>query len=273
MMAPKLHFKLWPTIGTIVGLCIVMPLGIWQHGRRNEKLALEAERTRQLKLPPITIKTLSDLDPAQHNFRKVTMRGALDTSRVVLFRHRHHEGRPGFWVAAPLRLDDGSGAVWANLGWLSVRGGEEAAKQLAATQPPAQAYTGLLHVPSRIIADPKTRAQLKAGTLKVEGGLTSWRSYDLQALSDALPYPHPKTPLALVLDASHSGDPFPIAGADHITQPYLTAERHEGYMVFWYGTAAVLLALYLASSLGMVTSGRGRQRPQSLGGGADAADQ
>lgn len=263
-MAPPFRPKLWPTVGTIVGLCIVMPLGLWQHGRRDEKRALEAEHARQAKLPPITIKTLSALDPTQHNLRKVTVRGALDTSRTVLFRHRHHEGRPGFWVAAPLRFEDGSGALWANLGWLPIRDGEALAQKLAATTPPAQDYTGLLHVPSRIIADPKTRAQLASNTLKVEGGLTSWRSYDLQALSDALPYPHPKTPLALVLDTPRWEGPYPIASADHITQPYLTAERHEGYMAFWYGTAAVLLALYLASSFGMVSSGRARQRPQRL---------
>jgi cytochrome oxidase assembly protein ShyY1 len=49
---------------------------------------------------------------------RVRLRGEFDHARSVWLDNRLLDGRPGFWVVAPLRLD-GGGVVLVNRGWVA----------------------------------------------------------------------------------------------------------------------------------------------------------
>lgn len=260
-MAPKpsFHFRFWPTVGTLVGLAIVVSLGTWQLTRYLAKLEIEAERDARLEKPPARIDDLTDVDPDALNYRRVRATGRLDPAYTFIFKHRTHEKRPGVWLGGVLRLGDG-GALLVNRGWVHV----EHAEALAATPPrgDAQTFEGLFHVPPRIIADEAMRQRLEAGEAGLTDEPTAWDSVDLTAIYDALPYETPDQPAVVMLGPAHSGEPYPIAGYDTVAEPYLTSDRHMGYVVTWYGLALALVGMYLAYGFGYLGS-FGRRSPSN----------
>ncbi len=262
--------KLIPTIAMLIGLGILLGLGTWQYNRFNEKLVREAELATQSKLPAVALDTLPIANPdalTELNYRTITLTGQLDMSHAVLFKHRQYEHRPGYWLAAPLILNDGK-AVWTNLGWLPFDKGDELARELAATPTQKKAYTGLFYILPQNISDTRTRGALDRGDITgLASTFTQWHTYDIGALLELTPHTMGDTPAVLVLDESHSGDPFPLASTDTITQPYMTAERHKGYFLFWYSTAGALVLLWLGASLGLIGSfGRRRASTEEITG-------
>lgn len=253
-----LQLRLWPTLGAILGLSILVSLGTWQLNRYQYKLSLEQLQHHSAKLPALTLTNLEQLSPKTHNYRQVTVRGTFLNSYTVLFKHRQHDGHPGYWIATPLVLEGTQQALLVNRGWLP-RERVALANEIAQAKATPETLTGLLHIPDRIIADSRTRAQLKAGQPLIQDAPRQWSSYDLSAIQEHLPAKGPKQPTILVLDAQHSGDPFPIASSEHLTKPYMTAERHLSYLIFWYSMAVVLLAFYGAYTLGFLKSVKPKQ--------------
>ena len=254
----KFKLTLWPTLGTLVALSLLLGLGTWQWQRYQGKLALEATRDAQQKLAPKALSDVRDISPDDFAYRAVSVEGTLDNPKSVLFRHRQHDNHPGYWVGTPLMLKGGTQALIVNRGWVPKERGEEFIQGLI-KQPSKQArYEGVLHIPERIIPDARTRLKLKKGEVSLDQGALKLSSYDLKLIEDQLQgVTVPKTPSVLVLSPKHSGDPFPIASLDYITKPYMTSERHLSYSVFWYVMGIVLVGLYLGYSFGVVRSGRG----------------
>ena len=255
--------KLIPTLATLLGLVILLALGSWQLGRYYEKLDIEAQLAEKTALPPAALEHL-ELSPAnleKLSYRTISIQGTLDLDYAVLFKHRQYQHRPGYWIAAPLVLEDGQHAIWTNLGWLPFDQGPELAAELQKKPTPGPiTYTGLLYKLPQNITDTRSRQKF-ADASSIKGALSQWHSYDIEALLTRTPYEMGETPAVLVLDASHNGDPFPLASNDTITQPYMTAERHQGYFLFWYSTAGALLLLYLGASFGLI--GSFGKRPQT----------
>lgn len=254
--------RLIPTLATLIGLVLLIGLGTWQYQRHSEKLTQEAAIAAQSTLPPLLVETLPNTAAEFEalSYRTITLTGTLDMSHAVLFKHRQYDHHPGFWLAAPLVTKDRR-AVWANLGWLPFDQGAALAKEMAA-QPPVEAtYSGLFYVLPQNIADSRSRAAIARGDFPaIKGTQTQWHTYDIEALLTLTPYEMGTTPAVLVLDESHSGTPFPMASTQTITQPYMTADRHKGYFLFWYITAGALFMLYLGASFGVIGS-FARRRP------------
>ena len=261
----KLSFKpkLLPTLATLLGLALLLALGTWQLGRYHEKLEREAEIAAREDLPALALKALPSGDTAleELNYRSVTLRGELDMRYAVLFKHRQLDGRPGYWLAAPLVTADRR-AIWTNLGWLPFKEARSLAEAVSNRAPsPSETYQGLLYLLPQNIEDTITRARLERGELELKDTLSEWHTYDIEALLESTPYEMGSKPAVLVLDSSHSGEPYPIATTESLTKPYMTSERHQGYFLFWYSTAGALLLLYLGASFGLIGS---FQRPGSF---------
>lgn len=254
-----------PTIATLIGIGLLIGLGTWQFQRHGEKLEQEAAVATQSTLPALPVETLPTT-PREFealSYRTITLDGTLDMSHAVLFKHRQYAHHPGFWIAAPLVMKDRR-AIWTNLGWLPFDKGEALAKEMATHQPVEATYTGLFYVLPQNIADSRNRAAIARGDFPaIKDTLTQWHTYDIEALLALTPYAMGDTPAVLVLNESHSGDPFPMASTQTITQPYMTADRHKGYFLFWYITAGALFMLYLGASFGVIGS-FARRRPSSV---------
>ena len=249
---PTFRTSFWPTAATLVGLAMLLSLGTWQYSRYRQKLRLEAERHQRMKGDSVRVDSLAAFDKNTGPFSPVEVRGHLDPRYTFLFAHRFHNGKPGYWIGGVLRFDSGKGAVLVNRGWVHVRDAHEFVKT-----PPSdttQVFEGLVDQPERIIADDDTRKELAAGKIHLDGQVTEWETFDLKAVSDALPFDMPPKPTVVILGPKHSGNPYPVASFDYITHPYLTSERHLSYAVFWFATAIALLSMYLAAGFGYLGS-------------------
>ena len=106
-------------VAAVAGVAITARLGWWQLDRAAQKLAVERETEARAGLPPLGAATLarrSDAAAAQWH-RPVRVRGRWLASRTVLLDNRPLEGRAGFIVVTPLRLEHGD-AVLVQRGWL-----------------------------------------------------------------------------------------------------------------------------------------------------------
>ena len=250
----RFRIRFWPTLATVVGLIVLLSLGTWQLVRYFEKLEMEAEREERLEDSVVEADSLAAFKEKAAGYDSVALRGEFDPDYTFLFKHRVHDGKPGYWIGGVLRFARGDGAVLVNRGWVHREQVEEAAK----SPPPqgVQTYVGMVHAPDRIIADTATRNALEANKIDLADEVTEWDTYDLEGVADALPHNLPDEPLIVVLGPEHSREPFPVASLDYITEPYLTSERHLGYVLFWYATAIALLSMYLAYGFGYLGSYR-----------------
>lgn len=250
----RFRLRLWPTLGTLVGLAMLVSLGTWQASRFVEKLDVEAERDQHLGDEPIEVRSLADFEQRAASFRPVILIGELDPDYAFLFNHRVHQGTPGYWLGGVLRFVDGDGAVLVNRGWVH----RDQATQAAKKAPPGgvDGYVGLVHVPRRVVADTHMREQLDSGRATLQGEPTEWDTYDIEAIANALPHSFPEQPTIVVFGPDETVHPYPVASFEHVTAPFMTSERHLGYAVFWYTTALALLAMYLAAGFGYIGSRR-----------------
>lgn len=106
-------------LAAFAGAAVTARLGAWQLDRAAQKNAWHEARLRQARLPPLALAELArdtGAVPAQLH-RRVLLSGQWLAARTIYLENRQMNGRPGFYVVTPLRLDDG-GALLVQRGWL-----------------------------------------------------------------------------------------------------------------------------------------------------------
>jgi surfeit locus 1 family protein len=106
---------LWGTIGLVVAGAICVAAGYWQLGRAEQKQRLfatfDTSNTKQ------TLHDLiSDQAAGELRFQRIAVSGHYDADRQVFIDNMTHEGRVGYHVLTPLRVD--GKAVLVNRGWI-----------------------------------------------------------------------------------------------------------------------------------------------------------
>lgn len=106
------------TAAALAGCAVTLALGIWQWGRAHEKLALHAAIEQRKALAPLDERALlAARAPADLVHRPVVLRGQWVAGRTVFLDNRQMQGRPGFYVVTPLKLQGGDAAVLVERGW------------------------------------------------------------------------------------------------------------------------------------------------------------
>jgi surfeit locus 1 family protein len=101
-------------------VALAAKLGFWQLDRAHQKEALEAARaTRQQESPLDAAALARDAGAiAAQVYRRVRVTGRWVQGRTVYLDNRQMNGKVGFFVVTPLRLDDSAQAVLVQRGWL-----------------------------------------------------------------------------------------------------------------------------------------------------------
>ncbi len=229
------HFKpqTIPTVIMVLLLPLFCGLGLWQLDRTGQKRQLAANLEARRKLPALSLSERINESEAGE-FRHVTAVGHYLPERTVLIENRKHQGRVGFHVVTPLRLEGSEHVVLINRGW----------------------------IPREQLADPQQLPPTPESEVRINGAITRLHPPPALALAfepdagDSLPHwPYlttdhfarwsglPTRPFA-VLQSPGDADGFerdwPL--------PQFSDTMHIGYAIQWFAFALIALAIWLRLS-------------------------
>jgi surfeit locus 1 family protein len=210
-------------------------LGWWQLDRAAQKEALQQALEYSVALPPLPAQALArtPAPAAEQLHRRVMVRGQWLPERTVFLDNRQMDGRPGFFVLTPLRLDDGS-AVLVQRGWVPRDAQERTRLPPIAT--PAQPVTLTARVegpPARLYEF--TPQGGEAGPIR--------QNLSLEAFADETQLP--LRPLTLLQLDDDAAAPAADGLRRHWPLPAVDVHKHYGYAVQWFSLAALITGLYV----------------------------
>ena len=101
-------------------IVLMVNLGFWQLRRLDERRAFNEATAAAMAQAPADIRELLDSPGLPPDYTSATAAGAYLPDAEVLIGNRTSGGLPGYWLATPLRLDDGR-TVAVVRGWISRR--------------------------------------------------------------------------------------------------------------------------------------------------------
>lgn len=236
----RYRFKppLWAWLGLIPALALLVALGSWQMQRGVYKTRLQAVMDASGAQPaqPLTRDTQA---AGEREAPHVLARGRYLGERQLLLDNQGNEGRPGYRVWTPLRLDDGALLI-VDRGWVAQDGDRSRLPEIAVDGAQARELAGLW----RPLPQPGMR-------LAADGCAgTNWPrvvqypdAEDLRCLYADLG----EAPLAglLLLDPSAADGYL----RDWRVNASVPPQRHYAYAAQWYAFAATLLFLFVKLNL------------------------
>lgn len=228
-MAAASLLRFWAvTAAAVVGVAITASLGLWQLDRAEQKLALQGAIEAQTALSPVENPALiSATEPSLLVHRMARLRGEWLAQHTVFLDNRQMQGRPGFFVLTPLRLEGSAAIVVVQRGWV-------ARDFIERTRlPPVPTPPGVVEVVGRIAPWP---SQLYAfdgpeqGTIRQNADRDVW---SIQVGAQLL--------AVSVLQTTGPDDglsrQWPVAATG--------VDKHHGYAFQWFGLAVLITALYV----------------------------
>jgi surfeit locus 1 family protein len=212
------------TAFTVLMLPVVFSLGFWQLERAALKHRYEARYfDRMAETPRAMPNDLEDVE-----FLRVTVQGVYDPVRYFLVDNQIHEGRPGYWIIAVFRAEDGR--TWlVNRGWIPAPARRE---ELPGVTIPAEpvVITGVLWPDTGLVpllADDPWGSEWPKRVQRL----------DIVQMAEAVAA---SAPVELRLE---SGGPGVLVAAAQGHD--FKARTHEGYAAQWFGLGAVLVVGYI----------------------------
>ncbi|MFP5390360.1 MAG: SURF1 family protein [Gammaproteobacteria bacterium] len=230
-MPIRFRFRAVPFLATVVLVALGIALGQWQDRRAAGKLAIQAQQEQQARSEPLHIGALP-VEAAAVELRPVSVTGEFLAGYPVFLDNRPIDGKTGFYLLMPLRINGSNEHVLVARGWLP-RNTAEHDKLPPFTTPAGQVtVTGIAtshigHVmqlgeppaiaPRAILQNLEVSAFAKASGLELQ-------PFFLQQTRPATPD-----------DAMERRWPAPSMGAD----------KHKAYAFQWYALAVMAVLFFL----------------------------
>ncbi len=250
-MPSPVQFRFEPewriTLFTLVLVPVMVGLGFWQLQRAGEKAVLADSFERRQLQAPASPGELADLPGSALAYRPARIDGTPLAEEYFLLDNRIQGGRFGYEVLAVVLLDDGSGAVLLNRGWIA----GDAARQSLPRVPPMPervSVTGHVYVPPGkpyLLAEQRLEPGWPKLLQAVEMDLLAPELEDLGG-AVALPY-------SVRID---SGQPGALGVDWQVVN--ISPQKHQGYAVQWFTMAGVLLVVYMLRCTNLWALFRGR---------------
>ncbi len=217
--------RILPLVVGALTMALTVQLGNWQLHRAAGKAALQARLDAFDVATPIVA---HGGDSALEEWRPVRLDGHWRAQATIFLDNRTRAGRAGYHVLTPLQLDDGSGWVLVNRGWIAADADRSHLPYVATADDAQQHIEGRLR---HVETNPFTLGDASA----IRQGRV-WQVVDLARYRESTGLT--VTPW-LVQQTSTAADglerdwPRPDAGID----------RHRGYAFQWYALAALAAGL------------------------------
>ncbi len=233
MTATAVRGRRWLVLlAAALAVALTARLGFWPLSRAAQKVALQTQLDTRSTLPELTGTGLARTPAAaaaQH-YRRARLRGEWDAAHTVFLENRQMNGRPGFFVVTPLRLEGETAAVLVQRGWAPRDQRDRTALPKLTTRAGAVCVEGLIAPP------PARLYQFSA----VSSGLIR---QNLELTSFARETGLPLLPLSLLQRDS------PSTAGDGLLRrwslPTVDVQMHYGYAFQWFALSALMAGLYV----------------------------
>ncbi len=131
---PVLQFSWKIGLGYVVMMVLLISLGNWQIRRAHEKEQLLQERQKQSKLPPLDLNALHNPSLKQLQYRRVKVKGVYDSRHQILIDNQMYQGKVGYYVMTPLKIEGKSEAVLVNRGWVPMNQDRQQLPEIGLTE-------------------------------------------------------------------------------------------------------------------------------------------
>lgn len=217
------------TLLVVVVLCVFIALGRWQWGRGEAKDALAAQFARG---GDSVLELGAQGTDGLPRFAQLRVRGAWEADRQFLLDNRTREGRAGYEVLTPLRLEDGR-RVLVNRGWIPFSGRRDRLPDVVSGLP-----RGAVTVQGRLDALPTAGLASGRAAPALSGAWPRVTSFPTTAeLAAALGAD--LQPRVVLMDATEP------AGYRRDWRPFVKGpEQNYSYALQWWSFAVLLLVLY-----------------------------
>lgn len=217
------------TVAALLGIALTARLGMWQLSRAAQKQSLQALMDERPRMAPLDNAALLRAgDPSGLHYRSAHLRGRWLADHTVFLDNRQMDGKPGFYVLTPLRLDGSNAVVLVQRGWAQRDFGDRT--RLPALPP---LDDGSVAVQGRI-APPPAKLYDFAGA--DEG--TIRQNLDLARFAQEVGLP------LLPLSLQQLGPP-----SDGLARDWPAADtgiaKHQGYAFQWFALCGLIAILYL----------------------------
>lgn len=233
-MRPRFRFSLIPFVATIIVVALGVSLGNWQERRAAQKLALQAQMAARSAQAPLLLTGGTVTVPEE--FRPVGMRGAFVSSFPVFLDNRPYQGRAGYYLLMPFKIEGADQYVLVARGWLPRVPG--AVGQLPAYQTPA----GVTMVEGIVRSDLGHVMQLGTAAPVAPNAMLQNVKVSEVARASGLSL--------LPLFIEQTG---PQQAGDALVRdwpaPSLGVEKHQGYAFQWYALAVMAILFFVITGL------------------------
>ena len=111
------RFRWVPFVATLLLVALGMSLGQWQQGRAEQKVALEAKLAAGNRAAPLALgPQLMAAAPVE--FRRIKVAGQFVPGWAIYLDNRPYQGRAGFYLLMPFKIEGSSMHVLVERGWL-----------------------------------------------------------------------------------------------------------------------------------------------------------
>jgi cytochrome oxidase assembly protein ShyY1 len=224
------QFRWIPFLAAMFVMVVGIMLGNWQTRRAAEKIAIEQSIAERALQPAVDLN--QTYNSAEIEYRRVSAEGEFLADWPVYLDNRPNQGRAGFTLLMPLRLEKNGDLVLVARGWFPRNATERTRlPQIPVPQGPVR-IEGVAHRSAGHVL------QLGQAAAVVPGAIV--QNLEPEELSRAS-----KLPLQnfIIEQTSDTGDnlvrdwPQASAGVD----------KHRGYAFQWYALAATALLFFLVT--------------------------
>ena len=218
--------RLWPTLAAAAFIALTVSLGRWQTHRAEEKQELQS--LMEARMHETALQLTGSVDSAAPLlYRRVRAAGEWIASGQIFIDNQIHDGRAGFHVVTPLRLDGGKEAVLVNRGWIA-RSAEYPRAPSVAVPVGRVEVAGMASLPPRRV--------LELASTTIAGNV--WQNLSIERY--AAQTGTTVLPVVVLADI-----PAPGLTAVH-DKPDAGIARHREYALTWFALAATALAFWIA---------------------------
>lgn len=228
----------WTTLLVVAATGVMLRLGFWQLDRLAQRRAFNAEISRRLQAPPLTLGASPQNleDPASLKYRSVIARGEYDYSQEIALVNQNWQGQLGVHLVTPLIIEGSEQAVLVDRGWIPYA---DAAPENWGkyAEPGPMEVTGWIRLT-------ETAAQGTAIQPLPQEWTAEWFRVDIDRIQTQVSRPlapvyiqqSPWDGTAVELPSQRAGLPY----RSELNLDLTNEGPHRGYAVTWFALAATL---------------------------------